>query len=65
MFNAIILIVMAGIIIALGSGLVFLVRDEGKTERTVKSLSIRVGLSVLLLLLLAIGFASKYLTPAL
>lgn len=64
MFNAIILIVMAGIIVALGSGLVFLVRDEGKTERTVKSLSIRVGLSVLLLVLLAIGFASKYLAPA-
>ena len=65
MLDAVILIVMAGIIVALGSGLVFLVRDEGKTERTVKSLSVRVALSVLLLVLLAVGFASKYLTPAL
>lgn len=64
MLNAAISVVMVGIIIALGSGLVFLVRDEGKTERTVKSLSIRVGLSVLLLVLLAVGFAGKYLTPA-
>lgn len=63
MFNAVILIVMAGIIVALGSGLVFLVRDEGKTERTVIALSIRVGLSVLLLVLLAVGFAGKFLTP--
>ncbi len=62
MFNAIILIVMAGIIVSLGSGLVFLVRDEGKTERTVIALSIRVGLSVVLLVLLAVGFAGKYLT---
>ena len=62
MFNAIILIVMAGIIVSLGSGLVFLVRDEGKTERTVMALSIRVGLSVVLLVLLAVGFAGKYLT---
>jgi hypothetical protein len=64
MLNVFILIVMAGIVVALGSGLFFLVRDEGKTERTVISLSIRVGLSVLLLVLLAVGFVGKYLTPA-
>jgi hypothetical protein len=64
MLNVVILIVMAGIVVALGSGLFFLVRDEGKTERTVISLSIRVGLSVLLLVLLAVGFVGKYLTPA-
>jgi len=64
MFNAVIVLVMLGIIISLGSGLVFLVRDEGKTNRTVASLAIRVGLSVVLLVLLAVGFAAKYLTPA-
>ena len=55
---------MLGILVSLDSGLVFLVRDSGKTQRTVISLSIRVALSVLLLVLLAVGFASKFLTPA-
>jgi hypothetical protein len=51
---------MLGILISLGAGLVFLVRDRGKTERMVVSLSVRVALSVLLLALLALGFASRY-----
>ncbi|HEY5567930.1 MAG TPA: twin transmembrane helix small protein [Gammaproteobacteria bacterium] len=63
MFNTLLLAVMLGILISLGSALVFLVRDSGKTQRTVVSLSIRVALSVLLLILLAIGFATKYLVP--
>ena len=61
MLNLFILIAMLGILISLGTGLVFLVRDRGKTERTVRSLSIRVAFSVLLLALLAYGFASRYL----
>ena len=64
MFNLLILVVMLGILVSLGSGLIFLVRDGGKTERTVISLSVRVALSILLLALLALGFAAKYLTPA-
>jgi len=61
MLNLFILVVMLGILISLGTGLVFLVRDRGKTERMVLSLSVRVALSVLLLALLAYGFASRYL----
>ena len=60
MFNLLIIIVMLGIVVSLGSGLYFLVRDRGKTERTVISLSIRVALAILLLVLLALGFMSKY-----
>ena len=63
MLNAVILVVMLGIIVSLGAGLVFLVHDEGKTSRTVASLTVRVALSVVLLVLLAVGFASRYLTP--
>ena len=61
MFNLLILAVMLGILVSLGAGLVFLVRDRGQSERTVISLSIRVALSVLLLALLAWGFANKFL----
>jgi predicted permease len=61
MFNLLIVIVMLGILVSLGSGLYFLVRDRGNTERTVISLSIRVALAILLLVLLALGFMSRYI----
>ena len=61
MFDFLIIIVMFGILVSLGSGLYFLVRDRGKTERMVVSLSIRVALAILLLVLLALGFMSRYL----
>ncbi len=60
MISFLIVVVMLGIFISLGSGLYFLVRDRGKTERMVVSLSIRVALAVLLLVLLALGFITRY-----
>jgi hypothetical protein len=59
MFDVLIILVMIGIVTSLGFGLYFLVNDSGKTDRTVWSLSIRVGLAVLLLIILAIGFMSR------
>jgi hypothetical protein len=61
MFNLLLIVVMIGILISLGAGLFFLVRDPGRSERIVVSLTIRVLLSVLLLVLLAWGFANKFL----
>ena len=60
MFDLLILAVMLGILVSLGAGLFFLVRDRGRSERTVISLSIRMALSVLLLVLLAWGFANRF-----
>jgi hypothetical protein len=60
MLNLLIIVVMLCILVALASGLFFLVRDRGETERTVRSLSIRVGLSILLLTLLAYGFMTRF-----
>ena len=59
MFDILILLTMLGIFVSLGLGLYFLVKDRGKTERTVWSLTIRVALAILLLLILALGFMSK------
>ena len=59
MLNLLIILVMIGIIISLGMGLYFLVNDRGDTERTVLSLTVRVGLAVLLLLILGFGFMSR------
>ena len=61
MLDILIILVMLGIFASLGSGLYFLVRDQGKSERTVVSLSIRVGLAIALLILLAVGFMSRYM----
>ena len=60
MLNILIILTMLGIVISLGMGLYFLVKDRGETKRTVWSLTIRVGLAVLLLIILAIGFMSRY-----
>ncbi len=61
MYNLVILAVMLVILVSLGSGLFFLVRDRGKSQRTVIALSARVAFSILLLALLAGGFAFKYM----
>ena len=60
MFDMLIYLVMLGIILSLGAGLYFLVADKGATDRTVISLTVRVALAVLLLILLAIGFITRY-----
>ncbi|HIF73579.1 MAG TPA: twin transmembrane helix small protein [Porticoccaceae bacterium] len=60
MIDFLIIAVMLGIFASLGSGLYFLVRDRGNTERTVISLTIRVALAIALLILLAVGFISTY-----
>ncbi|KTC98953.1 hypothetical protein Lgee_1399 [Legionella geestiana] len=50
-----IILIMAAILFALGSALLYLVRDEGTTRRTVKALSWRIGLSLFLFFLLLAG----------
>ena len=59
MLNFLIILVMLGIVVSLGFGLYFLVRDRGSGDRTVISLSVRVALAVALLALLAYGFATR------
>lgn len=61
--KAIILIVMLIILISLGSGLVFLVRDEGNSKRTVKALTWRIGLSLCLFLFLLLAFSMGWIKP--
>lgn len=44
------------IVFSLGSALFYLVRDKGRSDRTVKALTLRVGLSVALFVLLMLGY---------
>jgi len=63
LFKAIIIVVMLIILFALGSSLFYLVRDEGKTTRTVKALTWRIGLSLALFLLLFLAFSMGWIKP--
>lgn len=47
----------------LGAGLYYMMVDKGKTDRTVKSLSWRIGLSVLLILLVIVGILTGVIKP--
>lgn len=47
----------------LGAGLYYMMVDKGKSDRTVKSLSWRIGLSVLLILLVVAGIFTGVIKP--
>lgn len=51
------------IIASLGSALVFMMRDKGRTNRTVHALAMRVGFSVLLFLLLLVAYRLGWIQP--
>lgn len=58
-----ILIIMFVILFALGSSLLFLVKDGGKTKRTVEALTWRIGLSLALFLFLLLAFSLGWIKP--
>jgi hypothetical protein len=62
--KAVIALAFAGILVALGSALLFLVRDRGSTSRTVNALTIRVALSVLLLLFIWFSYWMGWIEPS-
>ena len=56
MWKILIIAVLFFIVFSLFSALVFLMRDQGKGERTLRSLGWRIGLSVFLLVFIALGY---------
>lgn len=51
------------IIASLGSALVFLMRDKGRSNRTVHALALRVGFSVLLFVLILVAHRLGWIQP--
>lgn len=51
------------ILASLGSALFFLMRDRGKSNRTVQALALRVGLSITLFLLILLAHKLGYIQP--
>ncbi|MCG7200368.1 twin transmembrane helix small protein [Marinobacter pelagius] len=62
MLKAVIVVLMLAVIASLFSGLFFLIRDGGKTNRVVNSLAVRVALSILLLAIILIALWQGSLT---
>lgn len=55
MLKVLIVVLMLAVIVSLFSGLFFLLKDDGKSNRLVNSLAVRVGLSLLLLALILVA----------
>lgn len=51
------------IVYNLGAGLYFMMTDKGQTDRTLKALTWRIGLSVLLILLVILGIWTGVIKP--
>jgi len=58
-----IIILLFAILLSLGSGLFFMIRDKGQTQRTVKALTVRITLSIGLFVLLMVAYAAGLITP--
>lgn len=48
---------------SLASALVFLMRDKGKSNRTVQSLALRVGLSIALFIFILVAYSLGWIQP--
>lgn len=63
MARLLILACLLAIVLSLGSALAHLVRDKGESKKMARALTIRVGLSVLLFVLLLIAWSLGWIQP--
>ena len=58
-----ILLTLFVIVASLGSGLFYLIRDRGESRRTLNALTLRITLSIILFVLILIGFFTGAISP--
>ena len=58
-----IVLTLLAILGSLASGLIFLIKDNGQSTRTAKALTVRIGLSVFLFLMLMLGIYTGAIQP--
>ena len=63
LFKLVVIVLLLVVVFSLGQALFFLIRDEGKSDRMMKSLTWRIGLSVFIFILLLIGQAMGLIQP--
>jgi len=61
--KVIVVLLLVLILLSLGAGMFSLIKDRGETDRTVKFLSWRIGLSITLFIVLVIAFLSGWIQP--
>jgi len=62
-YKIIIILLLVAVLVSLSSGMFFLVHDKGGSDRTVKSLTIRITLSIALFLMLIFGYFTGLIQP--
>jgi len=63
LFKIVIIALLLIVLISLGSAMIHLVKGKGQSDKVVKALTWRIGLSVFIFLLLLIGQAMGLITP--
>ena len=63
LFKLLVIAILLLIVSSLFSGLFFLVKDQSSSTRTLKALTLRITLSVVLFALLLIGMAAGWISP--
>jgi len=59
----IIIVMFLVILVSLGAALYYLIQDKGTTKRTVNALTIRIAVSVSIILLLIVGYYAGLIQP--
>ena len=62
-YKIVVVLLLLAVLISLTSGMFFLVNDKGESNRTVKSLTIRITLSIALFLVLIVGYFTGMIQP--
>ncbi|MGB5278043.1 MAG: twin transmembrane helix small protein [Gammaproteobacteria bacterium] len=62
-FKTIIVVLLLVVVFSLGQALYYLIKDESNSDRMLKSLTWRIGLSVFIFILLLIGQAVGLIQP--
>lgn len=63
LFKGLVILLLLSVLYSLFSGLFFLVRDQGQSKRTLKSLAMRIAISLALFLILFVGLATGLIHP--
>jgi len=61
--KSIVIVILIGILASLASAVIFMIRDKGQGTRTVRVLSIRIGISIALVILLYVLASLGYIQP--
>ena len=62
-YKILIVILFVIILISLGAALYYLIKDKGSTKRTVNALTIRIAVSISIILLLILGYYAGVIQP--